>query len=222
MTARAGVPDAVTDAFPALAGLPPALLARLSDESSLIEAPDGARLFDEHSPCRAFPLVLRGAVRVVKYAPNGRELLLYRVARGQSCVLTSSCLLGNTDYTAAGRAEGDLALMSPPQPLFDTLLAQHPPFRRFVFRLFSERVVELMLLVEEVAFARLDRRLAGLLLARGPEIQSTQQSLADELGSVREIMGRVLRGFAQQGLVSLQRGRILVLDRDGLSRVAEP
>ena len=87
-------------------------------------------------------------------------------------------------------------------------MLEHPPFRDFVFHLFAERIAELMQLVEEVAFTRLDQRLARLMLARSGAIRRTHQQLADELGSVREIVSRLLKGFAAQGLVALGREQI--------------
>ncbi len=104
---------------------------------------------------------------------------------------------------------------------FAALMVDHPPFRDFVFHLFAERIGELMQLVEEVAFARLDQRLAKLLLnAPQDQLNVTHQQLADELGSVREIVSRLLKGFAAQGLVGLGREQLTLLDRDGLRRLA--
>jgi CRP/FNR family transcriptional regulator len=82
---------------------------------------------------------------------------------------------------------------------------------------FAERIAELMQLVEEVAFHRLDQRLAKLLVARGESIQVTHQALAEELGSVREMVSRLLKGFAVQGLVRLGREQITVIDGAGCS-----
>ena len=142
----------IRELFPAFRTLAAPLWDRVAREATIVDAPSGMRLFDVASPCEAFPLVLDGAVRVSKLGAKGRELLLYRVEPGQSCVLTSSCLLGSTSYSATGSAEGPLRLAAVPKPLFDTLMTEHPPFRAFVFALFSERILELMMLVEEVAF----------------------------------------------------------------------
>jgi CRP/FNR family transcriptional regulator len=103
--------------------------------------------------------------------------------------------------------------------LFDEVLAE-PAFRDFVFALFSERMAELMQLVEEVAFRKLDQRLAALLLGKGRMLRTTHQQLADELGSVREMVSRLLKGFAEQGLVRLGREQVEVLDPAGLRRMA--
>ena len=207
--------------YPALAGLPAARLDALLATGVTACLPAGSEVFTERQPCTGFPLLVAGSIKVVKQAASGRELVLYRVAPGGSCIITSSCLLGNADYNARGIAEAPLTLFVLPVSAFAALLVEHPPFRDFVFRLFSERIGELMQLVEEVAFARLDQRLARLLLARGEgTISATHQQLADELGSVREIVSRLLKGFAAQGLVSLGREQIVVSDRDGLKGIA--
>ena len=207
--------------YPALANLPPARLDRLLQPSALFQLPAGACVFSEHQPCAGFPLLLDGSIKVVKQASSGRELLLYRVSPGGSCIISSSCLLGHTDYNARGIAETPLTLLALPVGEFGRLLVEHAPFRDFVFHLFSERIGELMQLVEEVAFARLDQRLAKLILARHADtLNITHQQLADELGSVREIVSRLLKGFAAQGLVSLGREQLTVIDRDGLNKLA--
>ena len=207
--------------YPALSDLPAARLDRLLQPQALMHLPAGASVFSEHQPCAGFPLLLDGSIKVVKQASSGRELLLYRVSPGGSCIISSSCLLGHTDYNARGIAETPLTLLALPVGEFGRLLVDHAPFRDFVFHLFSERIGELMQLVEEVAFARLDQRLAKLILARQAEtLNITHQQLADELGSVREIVSRLLKGFAAQGLVSLGREQLTVTDRDGLHKLA--
>ncbi|HEX5803653.1 MAG TPA: Crp/Fnr family transcriptional regulator [Azospira sp.] len=207
--------------YPALAGLAGDELDRLLQPTALLRIPAGARVFAEAQPCRGFPLVIEGSIKVVKRAPSGREMLLYRVEPGDSCIISSSCLLGHTAYTARGESESPVTLAILPDALFQRLLADDPGFRDFVFHLLAERIADLMQLVEEIAFHRLDQRLARLLLARDGDIHATHQALADELGSVREIVSRLLKGFAADGLVELGRERIALLDRERLRRVAE-
>jgi CRP/FNR family transcriptional regulator len=206
--------------YPSLEGLTDAALGAVVERATLLEVPTGTTMFGEGSPCRQFPLVLAGSIRVAKCS-DGRELQLYRVAPGESCVLTGGCLIGGRDYPATGVVEQDARLVVLPKPVFDGLMATHPPFREYVFSLFAERLADLMALVEAVAFHRLDRRLAAALLGRGRVVTLTHQQLADELGSVREIVTRVLRGFAEQGLVRANRGAVEVLDAPGLRRIAE-
>ncbi|MDR2836975.1 MAG: Crp/Fnr family transcriptional regulator [Azonexus sp.] len=209
--------------YPALAGLTAAQQASLAQPAAVMRLPAGTQVFAERQPCQGFPLLLEGRIKVCKSAANGRELMLYRVEPGGSCIISSSCLLGRSDYNARGIAETPLTLLLLPIPVFAELMFAHAPFRDFVFHLFAERITELMQLVEEVAFARLDQRLARLLLARQNDtLNITHQQLADELGSVREIISRLLKGFAAQGLVSLGREQITLTDRPGLQRIAAP
>jgi CRP/FNR family transcriptional regulator len=208
--------------YPVLAALPERAFAELENEAQLLRVPRGGAVFSENSPCQAFPMLLEGSVRVAKIAASGRELVLYRVFPGEACVLTSSCLLGKRDYSAHGSAEIDTVLVALPRPLFGRLVAGHETFREYVFALFSDRLTDLLQLVEAVAFQRLDRRLAALLLGKGKLLNVTHQQLADELGSVREIVSRILKHFAEDGMVALGRERIEILDPRRLRSVAEP
>ncbi|HWD21542.1 MAG TPA: Crp/Fnr family transcriptional regulator [Burkholderiales bacterium] len=203
--------------FPAFAELPAARLEALLAQAQLVRASAGSVLFDANQPCRGFPLLLEGSVRVTKAAPSGREILLYRVEPGHGCILSGGCLLGHSDYSAKGTAESDIVLLTIPGGLFHELLLESEPFRHFVFAMYGERLAEVMELVEAVAFQRLDARLAQLLIRRGPVVQATHQSLADELGSVREIVSRLLRSFESRGWVRLERERVTVLDPKALA-----
>lgn len=208
------------DLFPVFKGLAPEHLERLFAGSQWISVPTGTVLFDAHQPCKGFPLLLEGAVRVFKSTPNGREILLYRVEPGDGCVLSGGCLLGQTDYAATGIAEAEVKLLLITPDHFKELLLEHEPFRRFVFSLYGNRLAEVMELVEAVAFRKLDQRLAQLLVHRGPLVQETHQKLADQLGSVREIVSRLLRSFESRGWVKLERERVSVLDPKALAELA--
>ncbi len=181
-------------------------------------------MFDEHSPCTGFPLVLAGSVRVVQRFPNGREIQLYRVKAGESCLLSGSCLLGRTDYAASGVAETAVDLVIVPPSEFRALVAGDEAFREHVFGLYGERLAALMQLVEAISWQKLDQRLAALLVGRtqggGATVQATHQALADELGSVREIVSRLLRSFEDRGWVELGRERITVRDGAALAALA--
>ena len=209
----------VLERFPALAGLPAASLDALL-RSPVRRMPAGSVLFEASQPCGGFPLVLEGSVRVAKTAPNGREILLYRVDPGESCILSGSCLLGHASYSASGIAETDVTVLVIQPALFNELMVQHAPFREYVFGLYGARLSEVMELIEEVAFRRLDTRLAQLLVHRGPVLEATHQKLADELGSVREIVSRLLRSFEQRGWVKLERERVTVVDPKSLATLA--
>ena len=205
--------------YPVLAALSPPAHARLLQSAHWMRVPAGAMLFDDRQACEGFPFVVEGTVRVSKCAPSGRELPLYRVGPGETCIISSSCLLGHEDYNARGVTESDTLLMLLPKAVFDEMMAERP-FRDFVFQLFAVRIADLMQLIEEVAFRKLDQRLAALLLGKGRLLHVTQQQLADELGSVREIVSRLLKSFADQGLVRLGREQVEILDPAGLRRLS--
>ncbi|HOY00369.1 Crp/Fnr family transcriptional regulator [Zoogloea sp.] len=216
-TAPAG--DALIALYPILATLTARTRQRLEARAQFLELPAGTTVFDERQACRGFPFVISGSIRVVKAAPNGRELPLYRVTPGETCIISSACLLGQAPYNARGVTEADTTLLVVPNEDFQALLGEQA-FRDFVFQLFSERIADLMQLIEEVAFRKLDQRLAALLLGKGQRLHTTHQQLADELGSVREIVSRLLKGLAEQGLVALSREQIEILDPAGLRRLA--
>lgn len=212
MPLQAAVGEELLARFPAFAELPPEALRDLLGDAVLISAAAGATLFEPNMPCEGFPLVVDGSVRVVKASAGGREIVLYRVGPGEACILSGGCLLGQNEYMARGIAETEVRLLKVPPARFQDLILRFPAFRRFVFDMYGARLVEVMELVEEVAFRRLDRRLARLLVQRGPVLQATHQELADELGSVRVVVSRVLRDFEDKGLVRLERERVTVRD----------
>jgi len=210
----------LVERFPVFAGLTSEALDGALANATLVHAPQGTVLFDAKQPCRGFPLLLQGTVRVSKTTPHGREILLYQVDPGQACLLSGGCLLGHADYTATAVAETDVTLISLAPEAFHKLLLSYEPFRRFVFGMYGDRLAEVMELVEEVAFSRLDERLAQLLIHRGPVIETTHQKLAVDLGSVREIISRLLRSFESRGWVKLEREKVTVLDPKALAQLS--
>ena len=212
--------DLLCSLYPVLAGLPAGLRdAVLAEQAQAISVAPGTRLFDEGSPCGGFPLVLRGSVRVARGAPDGRSLELYRVTPGELCVVSTSCLFGQGTLTAHGEAveATDLVLL---QPAGFARWAEDAGFRAYVFGLFADRLADLMALVEAVAFQRLDQRLAGALLGHGATLRCTHQALADELGTAREIVTRLLKRFETAGWVALGRERIELKDAPALRALA--
>jgi CRP/FNR family transcriptional regulator len=191
----------------------------LRQSTHVTQVPAGTVLFDEGAACQGFPLVLAGEIRVARGNPAGRQLELYRVTPGELCVVSTSCLFGHAPLSAHGQvsAPAELAVLSPAG--FDRW-CENPTFRRFVFGVFADRLADLMALTEAVAFQRLDQRLAGLLLGHGKNIHRTHQQLADELGTVREIVSRLLARFERSGWVSLGRERIDLLDAAALRAMA--
>lgn len=207
---------------PALVGLPSRLNDAIHAQAQPLRTAAGQLLFDVGYPCHAFLVMDTGILRVTKPAPSGREILLYRLRPGDSCILTVACLLSGSVYAARGIAETDVNGIALPRALFRQLLDEWPPFREFIFAFFAERIAELMQLIERVAFRALNERVASALLGHCAPVVITHQRLADEVGSVREVVSRILKDFEAQGLVRLERGRIHIVDRDRLMLAAWP
>ena len=208
----------LVDLYPALARCEP---APDSPESGLapVQVPAGTELFSENAPCRGFPLVLEGEVKVSRHSGDGRSLELYRVVPGELCLVSSACLFRSQPLSASGVTTRPSALLLIPPPLFNRWL-ETPAFRDEVLGLFAERMADLTGLIDAVAFRKLDQRLAAALLGRGQDLSITHQQLADELGTVREIITRLLRRFEREGWVRLGRERIHIADSAALRTLA--
>lgn len=224
-TGDAAAGEALFAAYPALGSLPEPLRGDVLAQVSWHTFADGETVFAEGQHCGGMPLVVRGDVRVFRRSDTGREIVLYRVGPGETCVLTSSCLLGGADYSAAGAAEGALRLALLPPALFQRLIAESPEMRRFLFAVLSERLSALMERVERLAFHRIDRRIAEFLIERADaglhNVAMTHQRIAEEIGSVREMVTRALGQLAEQGLVELSRAGVRLIDVPGLRALAD-
>lgn len=209
--------------FPGLVGLSGDIRKHLIEHSLIVELPAGSRIFGLGQAPQNFLLLLKGSVRVQQVSESGREIVLYRVSAGESCALTTACLLGYEDYLAEGIAETDVRGVAIPRATFDNLIARSPEFRQFVFRVFSNRVTNLFRLIDEVAFQRLDIRLAQRILelagATG-ELAVTHQELASELGTAREVISRQLNEFQRRGWISSGRGHLEIVAPDALRNLA--
>ncbi|MBF0306284.1 MAG: Crp/Fnr family transcriptional regulator [Alphaproteobacteria bacterium] len=217
------IPDWLVDGFPDLSRLEDEPMRLLARSARRIEVPAGTVLFSEGAECSSYVLVLAGSILVRKVSENGREIVLYRVERGQSCVLTTSCLMTRADYAAEGIAETPVGAAVVPAATFQTLLGLSARFRDFVFSAYATRIADLLMLIEEVAFGRIDLRLAQALLAQRDErgeIRGTHQDLAVELGTAREVVSRQLKEFERRGWLALHRGRIEVLAPAALAEMA--
>lgn len=212
----------ISDHFPELNQLSTENKKILEQGIHIVKAPAGTVMFAEGSECKGYVMLLEGTVRVQKTSEDGREIVLYRVETGEACIMTTTCLISDDQYGAEGIAETDITLAVVPQDVFNRLLAQSEKFRSFVFEVYAKRMSMLMMLVEEVVFKKLDKRLAQLLGDRkSDQFEITHQDIAMELGSVREVVSRQLKVFERQGLIKLGRGLIRIEDRAGLQLAAE-
>lgn len=212
------------DAFAELQRIDDPAWQQAAASAQVMDLPGGTVLFRDGDLCKGYVFVIDGSVRVQKIDVQGREIVLYRVEEGQTCMLTTSCLIGNQAYPAEGVAETDVKLAMLPAREFDAAVADSDAFRRFVLASIGARIGDLMVLVEDVAFGRMDIRLARLLLCRSEEGQAvgcTHQELAFELGTAREVVSRLLKDFERKGWVALRRGEVEVRNRQALAALKE-
>jgi CRP/FNR family transcriptional regulator, anaerobic regulatory protein len=209
-------------AFPPLKELEASARELLSKHSKIVEAPIGTVGYREGGACGAYVMRLAGQSRVYKVSASGREILLYRVAAGETCVITTTCLLGNSNYPASTIVEEAITDVIIPSNAFNQLMIDSKVFRTFVMTNYGALISDLIVLLDEVAFHSLDARLAKLLMDAGDkEINRTHQQMADELGTAREVVSRQLKRFEQKGWVALGRGHVEVKDKIALNKAAQ-
>jgi CRP/FNR family transcriptional regulator len=211
------------DRFPGLSRLDPGVKDMLVRRSTVITVPKDTVIFGPGKSPENLLLMLEGTVRVQQLAENGREIVLYRVHAGESCVLTTACLLAYEDYSAEGIAETEVSAVAIPRTVFDDLVANSPEFRNFVFTAYSKRITDLFLVIEEIAFRRMDIRLAQKLLelAKDGRVEATHQQMAAELGTAREVVSRQLSEFQRRDWVAQARGEIRILNARALQDLAD-
>lgn len=207
--------------YPVLAKLEAKQLDTALKNAVIYRYKAGQQMWTEEEKIDHFPFVLKGHGRVYKLAPNGRELHLYSVGPGDSCVLATGSMVNGSTVNARAVCEVDYEMITIPLPVFKSLVAQSEVFRDYVLADLSEHLNQLTEMVTAIVFQNLDQRLAASLLAKGQTIQVTHQALADELGSVREIVSRLLKNFADRGWISLARGQINVLKPNELTEFSK-
>lgn len=193
----------------------------LMASAKLVELPAGQQVFYPGAVCEQYLLVLKGSVKAQIISEGGREMLLYRVEAGDSCVLTTSCLLSGDHYPAEGITESEVLAFAISSHAFYRCIEQSAFFREFVFKKFSARLSGVIALLEDVTFSAIDTRLSKALLAENMTvINLTHQELATKLGSAREVISRHLKRFEAYGWVSLNRGTVTLLNSEALLKVA--
>lgn len=210
------------DRFMGLSRLEPAIKSLLVERSNVVDMPEGSVIFGPGKSPENLLLLLDGTVRVQQISDAGREVVLYRVHAGESCVLTTACLLAYEDYSAEGIAETPVRAVAIPRKAFDDLISQSEAFRNFVFSAYSKRITDLFHVIDEIAFRRMDIRLAQKLLELEKDgiVKSTHQKMAAELGTAREVISRQLSEFQRRDWVVQTRGQIELKDPASIKKLA--
>ena len=204
----------VIDLYPSLKEVQPSLV-EVSAVLQPMTVPAETVLFSENAACQGFPLVIEGEIKVSRSSGDGRSLELYRVVPGELCLVSSASLFRAHPLSAFGITTKPSTFLLIGPDLFKRWI-DTPAFRNDVLGLFAERMADLTALVDAVAFHKLDRRLAAALLGRGQQLAITHHALADELGTVREMVTRLLRRFERDGWVALGREQITIVNSAAL------
>jgi len=195
---------------------------RLRDAGQVVRVPVGGYFVHEGDHAPGVGLIGRGALRVFKSSSSGREITLYWVRAGELCLLNLLGAMTGVASPASARVEEEVTALVIPPDLFRAWIGSEPALRTHVFCAMSAGLIDVMTLVEEIAFQKLDLRLAQYLcdafqaVAGGRELQVTHEAIAAELGSTREPISRLLKEFENQGAIELSRGRITLKDAAGL------
>jgi CRP/FNR family transcriptional regulator len=199
--------------FPAFRGTERDLVKKVLASGRLQSIPSNARIYTEGDACSAIAFVLSGEIRVYKIGETGREITLYEIGPGETCILNASCILAHTSYPANAVAVSDVDVLLVPSAAFRRLVSGNETMREFVFRLLSQRLSLVMELVEEVAFGRLDQRLMDYLVEKSENhiLETTHQKIANDLGTSREVVSRMLKDFERKQLVKVSRNSITLL-----------
>ena len=194
------------------------------DALAPMDIPQGSILFRPGESVKGYVIVLNGRIGVNLVGPTGRDILLYTVEPGQSCIQSTLGLMGGDDYSAEAVAEVSSRVVLMPRALFLDLIESSTAFRKLVFAAFAERMQSMMHLLERVAFQKVEERLAAHLLAHcGSDgvVNATQADLATAIGSAREVISRRLEILEHRGCILRERGRVRVVNPELLRQLSE-
>jgi CRP/FNR family transcriptional regulator len=206
----------ILSAFGFLQSCDEQLLGRFLQRAAIARLDPGQIVCHQGHECSHLALLLDGTARVYKLGESGREITLYRISPGESCILTASCILSHLPFPAIAVCEEPVEAVVVPAADIRAWLAESPEWRDYVFSLVAHRMGDIISLVEEVVFQRMDQRIAQYLLqhAKPPQqrIEITHQAIASDLGTSREVVSRILKDFESKELIRASRGSLELLD----------
>jgi CRP/FNR family transcriptional regulator len=213
----------IIQSLPILQRADPVFLQEFMRVASYVRIPAGKDVFNEGDQVDSIALLLSGVVRVYKIGETGREITLYRFGLGESCILTANAILSKHLFPAIATVEKEAEAVLVPSEVFRGWVRRYDLWHDFIFDLLSQRLASVMAIVDELAFRRMDVRVARFLLERCQHenpIPVTHQEIAAELGSSREVISRLLEDLSNRGMIRQERGKVEVLDELSLKDVS--
>lgn len=202
----------ILDLFPVLNKADIALREEFAEVATIHSFPSKEVLYREGDACNFLALVTAGKVRVHKIGGNGREITLYNVGRGECCFLTASCVMRHSPFPAIAEVEEDVEAVLVPSVIIHDWIKKYEIWTEYLFSLLTNRLSNVTLVLNQIAFERIDKRIAELLIKEQKEnvVSMTHQEIALIIGSAREVVSRILKEFEKEGIVELQRGKTII------------
>jgi len=209
--------------FPFISELDSGVRQEFRSACTLQTIQQGSQLAGSGTACRFMTFVLAGCIKIFKLSPEGREITLFRVTPGDCCIMSAACILSGKPFSAMAVAEEAVTAVMVPGAAFADFFSRSAELRRFIMGMFADRFDAMAMLLEEVTFNRMDKRLAKFLVQKRHQgkLETTHEAIAFELGTAREVISRLLSDFQKKGYVRLSRGAVSVESPEGLLRLSE-
>ena len=210
-------------AFPFISDLDSGLRQEFKTACSLKSIAQGSQLAHSGAVCQFMTFVLEGCIKIFKLSPEGREITIFRVMPGDCCIMSAACILSGKPFSAMAVAEEQVTAIAVRGVAFGDFFSRSPVLRQYVMGMFANRFEAMSMLLEEVTFKRMDKRLAKFLIQKPPQekLETTHEAIAFELGTAREVVSRLLNDFQKKGYVRLFRGGLSIESREALLSLSE-
>ncbi len=194
----------------------PELVEKLYKHSIQKNYEAGSIILNENSHIRSIPIVIKGMMKVIRTEEDGREILLYYIKAGESCIMSFLGGLHNETSKVKAEVEEDAEILFLPMDKVSLFIKEYPQWLNYIFRLYHKRFEELLEIVNAISFKKVDERLLNLLkkkseLTQSKTIQVTHEQLANELGTARTVVSRLLKQLEEMGKVKLGRNKIILM-----------
>lgn len=194
----------------------PELVDKLREYSIRKEYKAGSVILNENMYIRSIPMVTKGSLKVIRTEEDGREILLYYIKVGESCIMSFLGGLHNERSKVKAEVEDDAEILFLPMEKVTLFIKEYPQWLDYIFRLYHKRFEELLEIINAIAFKKVDERLITLLnkkkeITSSNVINITHEQLANELGTARVVVSRLLKQLEETGVVQLGRNKIILV-----------